>query len=416
MKFFLLTFFFVSFLNAGEKVALLIGNTDYTFQPLSNPVNDVRAISRTLIEIGFHKNNVMVLENISKVEIEKALYAFSQRAASSEIALIYFSGHGMQVNDSNYMFPANTTATNPLDLMGLIDLNYFIQSASSAKYGIVLVDACRNNPLIQYFRNGQHKGSTAKRGLGQVSPKRKEILIGFATDTGNTANDGTGDNSPYAKALTDNLKLNLDIRMVLGQVGIDVSELTNNEQNPILKSTLGRYSVCLTGNCQNNFESEIRRLQEENKQLRDKEQNAKQRGGQNRVYITDDYPNFKKLENNLIFQNQPSTKQYRWEEAITHCKKLNLNDYTSWRLPTRSELKSLIESNIYTFDTQKNWKKWFNHTAQSQKSNSYQKGIFWTSTEYNHNNKGAWFIDFSKRYEDWISKDSLHTVMCVRDK
>ena len=270
MKFFLLTFFFISFLNAGERVALLIGNTDYKFQPLSNPVNDVRAISRTLIEIGFHKKNVTVLENVSKVEIEKALYTFNQRAASAEIALIYFSGHGMQINNSNYMFPANTTATNPLDLMGLVDLNYFIQSASSAKYGIVLVDACRNNPLIQYFRNGQHKGSTAKRGLGQVSPKREQILIGFATDTGNTANDGIGDNSPYAKALIDNLKLNLDIRMVLGQVGIDVSELTKNGQNPILKSTLGRYSVCLTGKCTNDLEDEVQRLKNENKNLKSK--------------------------------------------------------------------------------------------------------------------------------------------------
>jgi len=226
----------MSVLNAGEKVALLIGNTDYKFQPLSNPINDVRAIKKTLIEIGFKEKNVMVLENTSREEIINALFSLRQKATQAEIALVYFSGHGMQVNNNNYLFPANTTATTPLDLMGLVDLNYFIDSTSSAKYGVILVDACRNNPLVNYFQYGKHKGSTAKRGLGQVNPKRKEVIIGFATDAGNTANDGKGNNSPYAKALTRNLKLNLDIRMVLGQVGLDVAEETNSEQNPILNS------------------------------------------------------------------------------------------------------------------------------------------------------------------------------------
>ena len=257
MKFFLLTFFFISFLNAGEKVALLIGNTDYKFQPLSNPVNDVRAISRTLIEIGFHKKNVTVLENVSKVEIEKALYTFNQRAASAEIALIYFSGHGMQVNNKNYMFPARTTATKPVDLFGLVDLNYFIQSASSAKYGIILVDACRTNPLVKYFQNQQYNtnGKNIKKGtkgLGQIDTKQNkgEFIIGFATSIGNTADDGVGKTSPYAKALVKNIKKDLEIRKVLGEVGKDVQK-EYPHQNPIVKFTLGKEDVCLTGECKN---------------------------------------------------------------------------------------------------------------------------------------------------------------------
>lgn len=326
--------------------------------------------------------------------------------------MVYFSGHGMQVNNTNYMFPANTTATSPLDLMGLVDLNYLIDSTSSAKYGIILVDACRNNPLVNYFPYGKHKGSTAKRGLGQVKPKRKEVIIGFATDAGSTANDGKGNNSPYVESLIHNLGLNLDIRMVLGQVGLDVAEATNNEQNPILKSTLGRYSVCLTGKCKNALEDEVKRLESENEKFKNKEKNEKDRERSSTVYIIDDLKKLEKERDTLVFQKQPSTNKYTWEEAFTHCKSLNLNISMSWRLPTKSELKSLVKSDIYTFDTQKNWEKWFKKNHQFQ-NRSFNK-IFWTSTPYNHNNYGAWFIDFSKSYEDWTNKNKSYSVICVQ--
>lgn len=272
-KYILLLFLLIDFLSAGEKIALLIGNTQYKFQPLSNPVNDVRAINKTLIEIGFSKKNVKVLENASKEKIEKALYSFSQRAANAEISLIYFSGHGMQVNNTNYMFPANSTAKTPLDLMGLVDLDYFIQSVGSAKYGIVLVDACRNNPLIQYFQNGRHKGSTAKRGLGQVTPTAGQVVIGFATSAGDTADDGGGSMSPYARALSNRLKENDDIRNILGKVAKDVSG--KYEQNPIYRANLA-YSVCLTGKCKNNLENEVQRLKDENESLKNKNNKTKE--------------------------------------------------------------------------------------------------------------------------------------------
>jgi len=220
----------------AKKIALLIGNNDYSFQPLSNPLHDVDGIYKTLIEIGFKKSDIKVLKNASKTEMESELANFSQRATSAEIALVYFSGHGMQVNNRNYMFPARTTATKPVDLFGLVDLDYFIQSASSAKYGIILVDACRNNPLVKYFQNGKHKGSVAKKGLGQVTPTVGQVVIGFATSAGDTADDGNGRMSPYAKALSVRLKEKDDIRNILGKVASDVSKKYN--QNPIYRANL----------------------------------------------------------------------------------------------------------------------------------------------------------------------------------
>ena len=209
MRLWMMILLMTSFLNAGDKIALLIGNSDYKFQPLKNPLNDVDGIYQTLDEIGF--DNIKILKNASKSQMETALANFSQRAGIAEIALVYFSGHGMQVGNTNYMLPAKTHPQKPVDLYGLVNLDYFIQSASSAKYGIILVDACRNNPLVKYFQSGRHKGDSAKKGLGQVTPKSGQVVIGFATSAGATADDGNKGMSPYAKALTKNLKLNIDI-------------------------------------------------------------------------------------------------------------------------------------------------------------------------------------------------------------
>jgi uncharacterized caspase-like protein len=186
--------------NSGEKIALLIGNNQYKFSQLKNPINDVRAIKKALLKIGFGEEDIIILENASRRTMIEALSIFQQRATTSKIALVYFSGHGIQVNNTNYIFPANTTAKTDLDIEGLINLNSFIGSATKAKYGIILVDACRNNPLTKNFRNRGIKGSV-KKGLGQVTlpPELERAIISFATRAGSVAEDGVGDNSPYAK-------------------------------------------------------------------------------------------------------------------------------------------------------------------------------------------------------------------------
>ncbi len=243
MRFLLILFLTLNLLQA-KKIALLIGNSDYSFAPLKNPLNDVDGIYQTLDEINF--DDIKVLKNASKAEMENALLNFEEKAQSAEIALIYFSGHGMQVNSINYMFPARTKVTKPIHLKKLVDLEMFIQSATSAKYGIVLVDACRDNPLVKYFQNGKYKGANAKKGLGQVTPKSGQVVIGFATSAGETANDGNGDMSPYAMALSKRLKTpNRDITKVLGLVALDVSAKYN--QNPIYRANLA-YDVYLKDN------------------------------------------------------------------------------------------------------------------------------------------------------------------------
>lgn len=257
MKFFVLMFLLSSLLMSKEKIALLIGNSEYPFQPLSNPINDVNAIKKSLLQIGFEKNNIVVLKNVSQQQMKKSLFQFEQQASQAEIALIYFSGHGIQVDNTNYLFPANTTAKKQSDLASLIKLESLIDSTTSAKFGVLLIDACRTNPLVKKFKYEDKQGDSGtkdqgKKGLGQVNTQqsRGEFIIGFATSAGNTADDGQySSTSPYVEALTRNLQLNLEIRKVLGKVGKEVREKYPH-QNPIVRSTLGKSDVCLTGTCE----------------------------------------------------------------------------------------------------------------------------------------------------------------------
>jgi len=391
MRYIILILFFVVFLDAKSKVALLIGNTDYKFQPLANPINDVRAIQKTLIEIGFKKENVTVLENASQYEIKNALYLFSQKATKSEIALVYFSGHGMQVNNSNYMFPANTTATRERDLIGLVDLNLFIDSASSARYGIILIDACRTNPLVKYFQNEQYNTSgqrivRGKKGLGQVNVihKKREFIIGFATSAGNTADDGSdSNNSPYAKALIKNLKLNLEIRKVLGQVGEEVNEKHLN-QTPIVRYTLGKNDVCLTGSCNEGG------------------------GEEGKVEII----------NGIMYQNQPFQKRYTWNQANNYCESLVLNGYTDWKLPSINQLKNLIPPRSDLMYSKKKGLKVRKEFQKNMEISPFDSAWFWSLTEFERDEKLSWFIRFSGigATDDYMNKTRKLYVMCARDK
>jgi len=374
MKIFLLTFFFISFLNAGEKVALLIGNTDYKFQPLSNPVNDVRAISRTLIEIGFHKKNVMVLENASRDEMIDALIKFRKKAKKAEIAFLYFSGHGMQVDNQNYLFPANSTAKNHLDLERLIKLNSFIDSTSPAKYEVILIDACRNNPLLKYFEKTKLKSAVAiKKGLGHVTaPESQQVIIGFATQAGSVASDGKKNNSPYAKALIKNLKLNLEIRPILGQVRREVSKATKYTQKPIYDDSIGLDGVCLTGICTG----------ESNKQNQSIVQEQ---------FVEPERENIGTI-GKLMYQREPSMGRFTWEGAKRYCEKLTLKDYSNWRLPSKKELSKILK-----------------------KESIKQKEIhLWT--RYKDKESLVWVINLDEN--DWYRSDTIKTWrnpnLCVR--
>ena len=313
--------------SRGDKIALLMGNNQYKFSHLKNPINDVRAIKKSLIQIGLEESNIIILEDASRSEMLEALSIFQQRATSSKIALVYFSGHGIQINEANYMFPAHTTAQSDLDIEELINLNSFISSATKANYGIILIDACRNNPLTRNFQIRGVRGSEQK-GLGQVTlpPELERAIIGFATRAGEVADDGKGDNSPYAKALAKNLKFNLDIRPILSQVTRDVHRSTKDNtppQVPIYDDTLGRESLCLTGICTGES-SDIEHTKPDEV-----------------VFVEPALENIDTI-GKLMYQKEPSLGRFTWSEAKKYCKNLTLKEYSNWRLPKKEELKKIL--------------------------------------------------------------------------
>ena len=222
---------------AEDKLALVIGNNAYHGAPLKNPVNDANAISQVLSKIGF---SVIRANNIGRDGFEQRLEQFGERAKSANIALIYYAGHAIQVDGQNYMIPSNVDVRHQRDLRKLIHLNDLIRETQAAKgLGLVLVDACRDNPFSQRLKR-QLGRSIGGRGMARVEHTPRNVLVGFATKDGEIALDGSGRHSPYARALIEHLpKPNLDIRILLGKVRDTVLTHTRQAQRPYTYGALG---------------------------------------------------------------------------------------------------------------------------------------------------------------------------------
>jgi len=184
-------FIFGSFLaqatpNAPAKEALLIANGEYShFGKLPNPIRDARVLSASIRQIGF---SVTVLENGNREQMLEALSSFEDRLKSSRgIAFFHYGGHGVQVNGRNYLIPADadipderrvaTRAVELEEVMTALD-------ASKASASIVVLDACRDNPLPSTATR------SATRGLSVIQSKPKNSIVIYAAEAGSKANDG----------------------------------------------------------------------------------------------------------------------------------------------------------------------------------------------------------------------------------
>lgn len=185
------------FALAGDRVALVVGNSDYrNTSPLRNPRNDAALMARTLEALGF---TVTLATDQGYLEMKRALLEFGRvlREPGLEAGLFFYAGHGVQVRGENYLVPVDATidSEDEIDLEA-INVNDFLQVMNSSQSGIniVILDACRNNPFARSFRS-------ASRGLAPVQAP-KGTLIAYSTAPGDVALDGDGDNSPYTLALT----------------------------------------------------------------------------------------------------------------------------------------------------------------------------------------------------------------------
>ncbi|BAV49585.1 peptidase C14 caspase catalytic subunit p20 [Mesorhizobium loti] len=230
---------------AERRVALVMAEDDYRLvRPLANPIHDGEAMQSALKKLGFE----VVLETDRDLRrMRRALDDFREDAKGADVALVYFSGHGVEISGDNRLLPvdADASSLDQLDKTSLPLEEVRAAVAATAKVGLIVLDACRSDPFSG--NGGEGRGATSlakdvadkvKPGLGRVG-RAENILFAFSAAPGETAADGTGQNSPFTTALTKYLGTDgLEIRSVLTLVQQEVYDLSRGKQLPYVESGL----------------------------------------------------------------------------------------------------------------------------------------------------------------------------------
>ncbi|MEM9670163.1 MAG: caspase family protein [Pseudomonadota bacterium] len=226
------------FQSTEPRVALVIGNSAYeqTGWVLANPVNDAELMAGTLQSLGF---DVQLLLNATEEEMEDAFAIYGERltaAGPEAVGLLYYAGHGVQSQGSNYLIPVDASPRTEQDIWRqaprLGEALQYIEAAGNA-VNFIILDACRNNPLPSASRQAGGTGLAAM-------PRSQGLLIAYATEPGYTAADGAGTaNSPFTTALADVLpQTGLVAELAFKRVADRVKTATGGAQNPFYNSGL----------------------------------------------------------------------------------------------------------------------------------------------------------------------------------
>jgi uncharacterized protein len=226
---------------ADKRVALLIGNGAYVKVPqLTNPANDVAVMKKTLSDAGFDIVDANV--NLDRAGMIKALQTFEDAVQDADIGVIFYSGHGMEVNGQNYLIPVDARlASDRVIGDEAIPLDRVLDALDGAKrLKLAILDACRDNPFSASMKRSITRGAPSK-GLAKVEPAGiKNVLIAYAAAPGQTALDGEGANSPFTSALAKHLVTpGLDVQLALRKVRDDVGSATGQQQQPYQTGSIG---------------------------------------------------------------------------------------------------------------------------------------------------------------------------------
>ena len=224
--------------HGGRRVALVIGNGAYEHAPkLPNPPKDAAAIAAKLKDLGF---DVVLGLDLSMPKFGETLREFSRRVAGADVGLMFYAGHGLQVDGNNYLIPVDAEIEASSDLQfQAVKLDTLLDVIEqNSKVSIILLDACRNNPLSRSLtRSTNPPAGLAPQNITSGS------YIAFATAPGNVAYDGDAQNSPFTAALLKNIgRENVDIRLMMADVRADVYSATDQKQLPWENNSLiGRF-------------------------------------------------------------------------------------------------------------------------------------------------------------------------------
>lgn len=223
---------------AESRMALVIGQSAYrAVAPLPNPTNDAKAMTRLLGEAGFE---VTSASDLSQNAMRQAVSDFAAQVATKgkdTVALVFYAGHGMQIDGENFLIPTDIDPKREADIpLQAVRLNDILNTLTSvpSRMRLVLLDACRNNPFPDI-------GKTAGRGLAIVDAKfgAPGTFLSFSTSPGAEAEDGSGANSPYTTALLIAAKEpGLSIEDAFKRVRVSVNKATEGRQTPWESSSL----------------------------------------------------------------------------------------------------------------------------------------------------------------------------------
>jgi tetratricopeptide (TPR) repeat protein len=223
--------------DQGVRVALVIGMSKYqSVPPLDNPENDAKEVAQTLKEIGF--NSVKLVLDATRSQLTKALRGFQELADKADWAVVFYAGHGIEINGQNYLIPVDAQLATDRDADDeAVPLAKIMDRIHKArKLQVVILDACRNNPFqVTMRRSDGTRGIDHARGLARVEPDSPNELIVYAAKDGEVAADGHSNHSPFSASLIARLKeRGVEVTQTFRDVTRDVYDATNKTQRPFV--------------------------------------------------------------------------------------------------------------------------------------------------------------------------------------
>jgi hypothetical protein len=241
---------------SSDRVALVIGNSAYQHMPLlANPAADAKGVAAVLSQLGFENGRVEPFLDLDLRKLLQAIRAFGERARDAKLAVVYFSGHGLQLSQGDgtesFLLPVDADLTDARDVPHeAVALHELLREASRTQGGVVvLLDACRDNPAAARMPGAGTRGA-ARSGLIPIAQSSLPlgVLISYATSGGEPAEDGSGRHSPYATALMKHLATpERDVTQVLRRVRADVLQSTDGRQRPEIIDNLNGDVVLAPG-------------------------------------------------------------------------------------------------------------------------------------------------------------------------
>jgi uncharacterized caspase-like protein len=231
---------------AEKRVALVIGNSSYDkVARLPNPANDAALVAETFKSAGF--DSVDLRRDLKIADMRRVLRDFIAKSRDADVAVVYYAGHGIEIDGTNYLVPVDAVLESDTDIYDeAMSLDRVLVAVEPAKkLRLVILDACRDSPFTKSMKRTVASRAIG-RGLAKVEPTSPNTLIAYASKAGSTASDGDGKNSPFTTALVNHVvKPGLDLRRAFGYVRDDVLKSTGNKQEPFVYGSLGGDDVPL---------------------------------------------------------------------------------------------------------------------------------------------------------------------------